>query len=312
MKKIILTVVLVTALWIGVKERDIQDTQSKTTNLAITLSSVDETIRPLPTLKTLVREINVSNAAAEGETSYSNVTINAESALIKNLDTGITLFEQNPKRHWPLASLTKLLTAAVAEESVGLKKTITLTEEDIATEGDSGEFLVGESYTVSDLIKAMLLVSSNDAASAIGTFYGKERLRNALQEKIHALALKNTLVVEETGLSPLNQSTADEITKIAEDMVNNHRELMAMSGLSTANITEQNTGIKKILNNIHPFAGTKNFIGGKTGFITEAKGNLVTVVTMRGNQILLIILGAEDRELETKKMYNIAENMLSS
>src|SRR3989344_7947871 len=58
------------------------------------------------------------------------------SALVKELNHGIVLFEQNPEQHWPLASLTKIMTALVASERFQLEKTITFNDNILSAHGE--------------------------------------------------------------------------------------------------------------------------------------------------------------------------------
>ena len=57
-----------------------------------------------------------------------------------------------------------------------------------------------------------------------------------------------------------------------------------------------------IIRNINSFAGKKDFLGGKTGFIEESGGNLISIFSRENNLIVTMILGAGDRFLETKKL----------
>jgi D-alanyl-D-alanine carboxypeptidase len=60
----------------------------------------------------------------------------AQAYIVKRLDTGEILYEYNPDRVLPIASVTKLVTAVVAREALDLDSRVTIDENILATEGD--------------------------------------------------------------------------------------------------------------------------------------------------------------------------------
>jgi len=97
----------------------------------------------------------------------------AQSAYLLDADTGVTLYAYNPFRHIPPMSTTKLMTAVIALEIGDPAQKITINsaiDYDInQLSPDSSLFGVkkGETYTLSDLLYGLLLMSGNDAAVAI-------------------------------------------------------------------------------------------------------------------------------------------------
>lgn len=233
-----------------------------------------------------------------------SVNIDAAAAFAKDLINQHVYLSYNSYAKWPIASITKLMTALVAIEKVGVNKEIEISEEAVKTEGVSGDFKAGEIFTVSDLIKAMLVVSSNDAAAAIAEFYGKENFVAEMNKKAEVLNMSDTHFEDPTGLSPLNQSTIGDLEKLVMYLWQNNRDLFDISRSKQVVITEQNSKINRVLNNINYFAGRSEFLGGKTGYIDEAGGNLVAVFNNYGRPLLIIVFGADDRFAETEKIYN--------
>ena len=54
--------------------------------------------------------------------------VDAQSVLIQDLDLDFPLFNYQTNKQWPMASITKLMTAVVITENVGLTKTIPITK----------------------------------------------------------------------------------------------------------------------------------------------------------------------------------------
>ncbi|MEK7549311.1 MAG: serine hydrolase, partial [Patescibacteria group bacterium] len=94
------------------------------------------------------------------------ISYGAKAVLTGELDKP-ALFEFNSDNHWPIASLTKLMASLIALENFPLNKEVQITEKAVSAEGQAADFKQGEIFTVRDLIKAMIVVSSNDAASAL-------------------------------------------------------------------------------------------------------------------------------------------------
>ena len=50
------------------------------------------------------------------------------------------------------------------------------------------------------------------------------------------------------------------------------------------------------------FAGTPEFLGGKTGYTDEARGNLLSLFAIGGQTFTVIVLGTDDRFGDTERI----------
>ena len=89
---------------------------------------------------------------------FKDIAIEAYSAFIFDVTENKVIFSRNENMKLPLASLTKLMTAFVAKDQIGDNVVVTLTQDDIEEEGDSG-LRAGERFRITDLLDTMLLVS---------------------------------------------------------------------------------------------------------------------------------------------------------
>lgn len=229
---------------------------------------------------------------------------NVQAALVEDLDTGTDLFDLKSDARWPIASVTKLMTAIIALENIGRDKYVPISEKAFNTEGESGKFKIGEVYKTGDLLKASLVVSSNDAAQAMADFYGENNFISAMLEKAGALGMSQTNFSEVTGLSFLNQSTARDLEKLVKYILKTHPDIFDITRQKEVAITEVNSGSAKTLTNINAFAGRLDFLGGKTGFIDAAGKNQISLFQYQGHRILIIVFGAEIRFEQTELLYN--------
>ncbi|MBI2406478.1 MAG: D-alanyl-D-alanine carboxypeptidase [Candidatus Harrisonbacteria bacterium] len=228
--------------------------------------------------------------------------IGAAIAAVIRLYDDAPLYASRTARRYPLASLTKLMTAVVAAENIGLLKTVTITEEDVLAEGDAGNFKPGETWSVRDLIGAMFAVSSNDAADALARFYDARLFVNAMQEKAAMLGMNDTSFFDPSGISPLNQSTAEDLVKLARYIERRHAALLALSATKEFVMLERNSGVERKLASINEFAGQNDFLGGKTGYTPEAHGNLISLFNADASKLLVIVLGTDARFGDTRAL----------
>ncbi len=235
----------------------------------------------------------------------SDPFLSAQAAFAKDLDGDFLFYKYNSRLNWPFASLTKLMSAVIAIEQVGLEKPAVVTETAVATEGVAGNLEKDEVYRVGELVKAMLVVSSNDAAAAIADFFGSDNFVVQMQKRAAEIGMKQTTFREPTGLSNLNQGTAEDLVKLVDYIYKNHPTIFKTSDQAEISLFEESKGIEKKLLNINSFVHSRpEFVGGKTGFTDQAKGNLISIFSYKGRNILVIILGAEDRYGQTDILYN--------
>ncbi len=232
--------------------------------------------------------------------------LSVRAAAAMDLETGVTMYQLNANERWPLASVSKLMTAVIAIEDVGVNTHVTITPQDLSVDGISGDLQAGQQYTVQQLLTIMLTVSSNRAAMAIADTYGFQKFVDAMQQKASQLGMTQTTYVEPTGLSQLNESTATDLEKLVKYIYENHPEIYTITRQPTATIQDLNTGASNTLWNINDFSHTRSdFYGGKTGFTDEAGENLVTLFTYGDQHLLFIVLGTTDNRFDqTEILYN--------
>jgi len=256
---------------------------------------------------TLISKPDIAETQLKCDSSEYNFI--SKAMMAKHID-GQVIFELNSENRWPIASITKLMTAVIALEKTDTNKEIKMSDEIIATEGFAGDFRTGEIFREIDLIKAMLVASSNDAAEAIAENFegGKQSFIDEMQKKAAELKMFQTTYLEPTGLSFINQSTAKDLSALISYIYSKHPEILEISRQKEIQIIDLQTGkLKKILN-IDKFAGQKDFIGGKTGFIDESGKNLIGVFDMSGETIVTVVLGADNSFEETAKLKTLVQN----
>ena len=254
----------------------------------------------------------ISTSSAFSANFECNAEISARLALVRFLSQNNKVFELNADNRWPLASITKLMTAIVSLENMDSEKSVALTDQMISVEEGVGGFKAGEIFKAKDLLKALLLISSNGAAEALAQDFGKEKFIDLMNQKAKELHLNETAFFDPSGLSARNQSTPNDILKLMDYLRDNHKEILKITIQKSGSIFELNSNTRRMLSNINEFAGEPNFLGGKTGFTDEAQGNLVSLFTVqqglspafKNEPVVIVVLGSHDRFGDTKKLLN--------
>ena len=214
-------------------------------------------------------------------------------ALVVDQDTREILFSKNGSAVLPIASLTKLMTGMVISESrLPMEAPITITEEDVDTErGSRSRLTVGTTITRGEALHLALMSSENRAAHALGRTFpgGLTAFIERMNQKARALGMQQTRYVDPTGLSSLNQSTANDLAVLASHAY--HDPLVR--GYSTSPSYQIDTGTRvvqyqntnRLVNNPQWEIGLQ-----KTGYISEAGRCLVMQTKVAGRQLIMVFL----------------------
>ncbi len=247
-------------------------------------------------------EINVAPPKDKTDDKKFPDNLAVESAVAIDLDTGEKYFVLNEERRWPIASLSKVMTATIALENYKLDDKVILSEKAADAYGTAGDFHAGETYTVQDLITSMMVVSSNKAAVALSENMEGNKFVDLMNKKAHDLGMLNTYYNEPSGMSSLNQSSLSDLMLLTKYVWQNHPEIFSASHKTKASITEINGGKTRTLTNINQLVYDPRFVGGKTGFTDDARQNLISTFSLNNKRVVIMIFGAEDRITEAKKI----------
>ncbi len=163
-------------------------------------------------LVTLVAATSASGAAA------AVPQVQASAWIIEDARTGEVLGASNAHERVPIASITKLMTVLVTLEHRSLDDVIDVDPRAAAVGEASANLSPGDELTVSDLVKAALIQSANDAADALALSVAPDypAFATLMNEKARELGLHDTHFVRPDGLdAPGHVSSAADVTKLA-------------------------------------------------------------------------------------------------
>jgi D-alanyl-D-alanine endopeptidase (penicillin-binding protein 7) len=278
---------------------------------------------PVSTKKTIVIDNSVDVTPALHVRAKSNASaplVTATSYTVYDEGSATILASVNSNTTRPIASITKLLTAAVfLDTKPNLSKLITYRAGD-ATPYGYLRIKVGDVISYGDALNALLVGSANNAAPilvrASGLSY--QEFLKRINAKAKQYGATKTSIVDMHGLSYNDKSTSTDLVKIAANIFSQYPEIKKITSLRSYDFTTRNTKIKhhlastdKLLLNGPMPTGLK-FAGAKTGFINEAKYTyVIRFKDASGAKIVVATLGsstAASRYQDAVKLANWARN----
>ena len=231
------------------------------------------------------------------------------------------LAEKNSEDLLPMASLTKLMTAVVAYKNYNLEDEITMGPKVNDWPDSSKRFIPGTVFKISELLRALLIESNNDAAMALAGKMGLDNFLSAMNNEAKELGIITTYYDNPVGLDPtsqkeiINYSPAEELLILAREIINNYPQILEITSLPQYDIKTASGGYNHTAISTDKFVAYENeklfcqgdplkILGGKTGSTDLSKKNLILVVESPNEHgyLITIILSADDNFLETKKL----------
>lgn len=257
--------------------------------------------------------LNFSFSFAQDE-----VDINAKAVLLMEEKSGKILFSKNIKEKFPPASITKLMTYLMTMEALGkvsMDDGVFISEHAAKERGASYKLKPGEILTLGELVKAMMIVSANDASMAIAEYIGgdEENFVKMMNQKAKALGMNSTHFVNPNGMPEKeagNKMSAHDIAILSKYLIEHYKEeLLTLTDQEfyenpERNFYKENTnGLLKIIPQVD---------GLKTGYTNEAGWCLTsTMIVKKENEneqdfrLIGVVLGTENewsRVHESKKL----------
>lgn len=248
---------------------------------------------------------------------FPKIVLEAKAVYVYDVRTQTVLFAKDENIRMPLASLTKIMSALVAEDLSPLYGTVTINEEALRTEGDSGLFK-DERWTLKDILDFSLLTSSNDGMRAVALALGALEKAGANSEEIindfvgemngkaRELGLQNTYFWNETGLDlPLQTGeldikggaygTARDMSILLEYILTHYPEMLEVTRKATTTLLSLNNYPHVARNTNSIVSEIPGLLVSKTGLTNTAGGNLVIVFDPElGRPIIVSILGSTE------------------
>lgn len=250
--------------------------------------------------------------ASEIRDPFADITLAAKSVYVWDVRAHRKLYERNAGERRPLASLTKMMTAFTASETLPESTLVTVLSADLMEEGDSGLY-AGETWTLGKLSDFTLMTSSNDGASAIARIAGLSMATNThaatpaearglfiakMNEKARHMGLTETSFADESGLD-LDRSTsgaygsARDVAMLFDYIFRKHPEILRATAYASEDIRSESGFVHRAVNTNQNVQFVPGIIGSKTGFTDLAGGNLVIIADIGiDHPVVVVVLGS--------------------
>lgn len=241
--------------------------------------------------------INLANEKVDATNYY------CRSYIVMDYNTGEVLESKDMHLVRSVASISKIMTAIVAIESVPLDTYVEVNEDILKAYGSSIYLKIGEVVTMKDLVYGLMLRSGNDAAVTIarGVSGSVTSFVEQMNKKASEIGMANTTFHNPSGLDVDDEGNLSTSYDMA---------LLMKYALSN-DIFREITSTKEYRSNSHGTWLNKNKLlrqyehssGGKTGFTTKARRTLVTSAKKNDVELIIVTLDCGGDFAMHKELY---------
>ena len=241
--------------------------------------------------------------------------IAAERVYVVGQD-GTVYFQRNDSDTAPIASVTKVMTALVALENSPLDYTVAVSETAANIGESSANLQAGDTMTLEDALKALMIPSGNDAAQAIAESVGAQladdpsnpenctqAFVDAMNAKAVELGMEDTLFtnphgLDDEGFESDQHSCAKDVSLMCSAAMKSEDFRAVVSGqFSSCTVTRNGAQESIELESTDELIGTyEGTCGIKTGFTDAAGGCFAGANNRDGQDLYAIVLGSTDEE----------------
>ncbi|WP_020225990.1 D-alanyl-D-alanine carboxypeptidase family protein [Holdemania massiliensis] len=229
------------------------------------------------------------------------LTLDGESAILIDADSGAVLYEKNAdERHYP-ASITKIMTVYLALSRGSLDQTLTATDTAIDNIDRKSSHIwldYGEELSLKDACYAAIMASANDASNVLAEAVGgsQNEFAEMMNEAAAAAGSKNTHFANAHGLPDEDHyTTAYDMAMITRMAIQNP-DFAEIFG--TVKYEMQPTNKQK---DVRYFASGNDMLkkgeffyeyatGGKIGWTEDAGYTIVTTASKDGVNLIAVVL----------------------
>ena len=230
------------------------------------------------------------------EAATGQLELSARSAILMEASTGKVLYEYNADESLPPASVTKIMTILLVAEAIdggkiSLDDVVTASAEASGMGGSQIFLKENEEMTVSDLLKATVVASANDAAYALAEYVaGSEpAFVSMMNERAAELGMTGTLFANTTGLpGDEHYSTARDIAVMSRELLK-HEFIFEYTTIWMDYLRDGATQLVNTNKLIRHYTGAT---GLKTGSTDEAGCCISATAERDGLSLIAVVLGS--------------------
>ena len=237
-----------------------------------------------------------------GKALAAGPEVKAKSAVLMDVHTGTVLCEQNAHEPLAPASVTKVMTLLLIMEAIdagkiGWEDTVTASETAAAKGGSQIYLKVGETMTVSDMVKSIAVSSANDCACAMAEHLAgsESAFVDMMNTRAKELGMEDTNFVNCTGLdddpaAKDHKTSAYDIAIMSRELLKNHEGIKKYTTIWMDTVRDGTFGLANTNKMVRFYSGCT---GLKTGFTSGAGYCLSASAQRDGMELIAVVMGAE-------------------
>lgn len=244
----------------------------------------------------------VCPALAQGEAPMESgvpINITSPSAILTEASTGNVIFEKNADERRPVASVTKVMTIlltleAIDEGTIRESDRVTVSPRAQSMGGSQAYLDAGSTYTVSDLLKSVIVASANDSAVALAEYMAgaEEAFVARMNERAQELGLVNTRFVNCTGLPAQGHYMSARDIATLSAQLDRHPLYYQFSTIWMDEIGHKGGRVTQLTNTNRLVRFYPGCDGYKTGSTNEARYCMSATAKKDGMRLIAVVLGA--------------------
>ena len=234
-----------------------------------------------------------------------------KAGILFDVETGEVLWARHPQRELPIASLTKMMTAYLIARRHRPDERVPISGKAVKTGGSMvGVLPKGGKVPLGSLLKGLLLVSGNDAATALAEHDAGSvgRFVSRMNRTASQLGLRCTRYSSPHGLVDAgNHSCPADLAVLARaDLANARIAAITRTNSEVVAVPGAPDDSVELFNN-NPFirAGDPTITGLKTGYTDAAGRCYVTTAERGGRQLGVVLLDSPDPLRQVPKLLEL-------
>ena len=244
-----------------------------------------------------------------------DLDIKGKSGILMDVATGTVLYEKNAHEPLAPASVTKVMTMLLIMEAIdsgkiGWDDTVTASETAAAKGGSQIYLKVGETMSVSDMVKSIAVSSANDCACAMAEHLAgsESAFADMMNARAKELGMNDTNFVNCTGLddgpeAANHRTSAYDIAIMSRELLKNHPDIKKFTTIWMDTVRGGAFGLSNTNKMIRFYSGAT---GLKTGFTSGAGYCLSASAQREGMELIAVVMGSET----SANRFNACKSML--
>ena len=245
-------------------------------------------------------------------TNAKAIDVAAPSALLMEKETGTVLYAKDEHAKLEPASVTKVMTILLTMEAIdsGLLSydTVITASAHACSMGGSQIWLKeNEQMTVSDMLKAVCVVSANDCAVALAEQIAgsEEAFVERMNQRAKELGMKDTIFQNATGLPAAGHVTsAHDIALMSRELILNHPDIRQYTTIWMDTLRD---GTSSLVNTNKLIRFYEGATGLKTGSTDSALYCLSATAERDGMELIAVIM----KDATSAQRFEDARTLLS-